>query len=72
MQIVKPEPTNAHKVAVVKEAFEKRYGKDQETRTPEQWRNLVGIYGMETVCKTEKMKEKEVKKKMKQCRISTT
>lgn len=64
MEIVKPEPTNAEKLAVVKTAFEKMFGIDQTSRTPDQWRNLVGQYGMEQVKKTEKMTEKQIKKKM--------
>lgn len=65
MHIVKPKPTHGEKLALVKEAFEKRFGVDTASRTPEQWRNLVSLYGMEQVCKTEKMKGKQVKKKMK-------
>lgn len=64
MHIVKPEPTNAEKLATVKGAFEKMFGADQASRTPEQWRNLVGQYGMEQVKKTENMTEKQIKKKM--------
>lgn len=64
MQIAKPVPTNAEKLAVVKAAFEARFGADQKSRTPEQWTNLVNQYGISFVCQTEKMKEKQVKKKM--------
>lgn len=42
--------------------FEKQFGKDQN-RTRVQWRNLVRVYGMETVCKMERMTEKEVQRR---------
>lgn len=64
MQIIKPNPTMKEKLETVKTAFEKRYGADNKTRTPEQWRNLVETYGIETVCSSESLKEKEVKKRM--------
>jgi hypothetical protein len=62
---IQPSAAQKRQLATLKAEFEKAFGADQESRTPDQWRNLVGRYGMETVCKTEKMKEKEVKKKMK-------
>ena len=42
--------------------FEKQFGKDQN-RTRLQWRNLVRVYGIETVCKMERMTEKQVQRR---------
>lgn len=60
------EPTAAQKaqIAELKKEFDKCFGVDQESRTLEQWRNLVGKYGMDMVKHTEKMSEKQIKKKM--------
>lgn len=63
LKIITPEATQIEKYNAVKKAFEEKYGVDQ-LRTALQWRNLVETYGMAAVCQTEKMKEKEVKKKM--------
>lgn len=61
---IQPTPAQAEQIAKLKVEFEKSFGVDQVSRTPEQWNNLVRVYGMEQVCKIEKMKEKQVKKKM--------
>ena len=42
--------------------FEKQFGKDQN-RTRLQWRNLVRVYGLDTVCKMERMTEIEVQQR---------
>lgn len=42
--------------------FEKQFGKDQN-RTRVQWNNLVRVYGMETVCKMERMQPHEVQRR---------
>ncbi len=60
------EPTEAQQeqLAKLKVEFEKSFGVDQISRTPEQWQNLVRVYGMDRVKETEKMTEKQIKKKM--------
>jgi len=42
--------------------FENQFGKDQN-RTRLQWRNLVRVYGIETVCKMERMTANEVQQR---------
>lgn len=61
---IQPTPDQEEQIVKLKVEFEKSFGVDQASRTPVQWQNLVRVYGMDAVCKTEKMKEKEVKKKM--------
>jgi ferritin-like metal-binding protein YciE len=48
----------------VKKQFEKAFGVHKFNRTVEQWKNLVRVYGLETVCKIENMKPEEVEAKM--------
>lgn len=47
-----------------KQKFEAAFGVTQYSRTAKQWQNLVRVYGMETVCKTEKMTEDQIANKM--------
>lgn len=47
-----------------KQKFEAAFGVNQSSRSPKQWQNLVRVYGMETVCKTEGMTEDQVANKM--------
>lgn len=47
----------------VQREFEKAFGIDQVRRTPKQWKNLVRVYGIQTVMKIEKMTESAVKLK---------
>jgi hypothetical protein len=54
----------SEKMQAVRDDFEKTYGKDAETRTAQQWKNLVTMYGMETVCATEKLTQPQVLQKM--------
>lgn len=43
-----------------KRNFETVFGKNKEVRTRKQWKLLVNVYGLETVCKMEEMTEDEV------------
>ena len=47
-----------------KQKFENIFGEDQKTRTKKQWRNLVRVYGKETVCKKERMTLQDVNRKI--------
>ena len=44
----------------VRAEFERRFGVNKVTRTKQQWRNLVKVYGIAEVCKQESMTEDEV------------
>jgi hypothetical protein len=44
-------------------SFEKSFGKDTGSRSRVQWQNLVRVYGMETVCKMERMTERDVNRR---------
>lgn len=46
-----------------KDKFEKAFGVDTASRTPKQWQNLVRVYGLDTVCKQEKMTKDQVTNK---------
>lgn len=46
-----------------KARYEKSFGVNSYLRTATQWQNLVRVYGIETVCKTEQLTEKEVMNK---------
>lgn len=64
-QIITPEPSNAEKMKEIQAAFEKKFGLDKATRTPEQWRALVENYGIKQVGRTDGLTGKQVRKKMK-------
>ena len=51
------------KLAEARQSFEKSFGVDQQTRTAAQWKRLINVYGMPTVCKQENMPEWEVRSK---------
>jgi hypothetical protein len=48
----------------VQEKFEAAFGTNKQTRTREQWQNLVRVYGIERVCQIDGMTQKEVQSKM--------
>jgi hypothetical protein len=56
--------SNQKKLEIAKREFEKRYGVDQISRTPEQWRDLVKTYGMKICIEKERMSEAEIKSHM--------
>lgn len=58
-----PDLSNGEKMIRIKEAFEKRFGADQLTRTRAQWCDLVNTYGLETVMKKESMSRGAVRRK---------
>jgi len=45
----------------IQEMYEKAFGKDTATRNKKQWRNLVRVYGIDTVMEKEGLTEQEVK-----------
>ena len=49
-----------------RESYEKAFGVNSATRSPQQWTRLVNTYGYETVMKTEKMTREDVERKMKE------
>jgi len=61
---VQPTLSQQKQLEILREEFEKAFGKDQENRTLVQWRNLVSRYGIDFVCRTEKMTKGHVMKKM--------
>lgn len=61
---IQPTPDQKKQLAKLKIEFEKAFGVDQISRTTDQWRNLVRVYGMEQVCAIEKMTELQVIDKM--------
>lgn len=56
-------PSRGKKMALIKEKFEAVFGKDQASRTPEQWRNLVFTYGMDAVVRIEQLTKEEIIKR---------
>lgn len=69
MKIIKPIQPDIIQIglseAKAKKLFEAQFGKDKVTRTRRQWKNLVKIYGMETVMETDNMNKTQVKAKCK-------
>lgn len=49
-----------HTEQEVRAKFESAYGLDSMSRTPEQWRHLVKVYGIGTVSEKENMTIEEV------------
>jgi len=49
----------------LRDQFEEKYGVDQKTRTQAQWKNLVNTYGIKNVAAKERMKESQVRSKIK-------
>lgn len=49
-----------HTAEEVKSKFEEAYGQDAISRTPEQWRRLVKVYGIESVSVADSMTIEEV------------
>ena len=59
--------TNDPKLMIkTRESYEKAFGVNSATRSPQQWTRLVNTYGYETVMKTEKMTREDVERKMKE------
>jgi hypothetical protein len=52
----------SEKMALTRENFEKNFGVDQATRRPAQWKALVAMYSMKTVCAIEVLTQPEVLK----------
>lgn len=48
----------------MKAIYEKYFGVNRADRSPEQWRALVKVYGMTTVCSLEGMTTEEVGREM--------
>jgi len=61
---LRPDPTDSEAVAKVKAEFEAEYGVNKETRNSTQWKNLVDKYGVATVCKTDGITKRDLRKKM--------
>lgn len=56
--------SNPQLLIKAKNSFEKAFGVNSATRSPQQWTRLVNTYGYETVMKTEKMTREEIEIKM--------
>lgn len=54
------EPGRLAQALEMKVIYEKYFGVNRASRTPEQWRALVKVYGMTTVCSLEGMTVDEV------------
>lgn len=63
--ITRPDPSNAAQIAQAKADFEKKYGINKSTRTPQQWKALVEAYGKTQVCQTDGLTPKQLRAKMK-------
>lgn len=48
----------------LKAIYEKHFGENRAKRSPSQWKALVKVYGMTTVCSLENMTIEEVSREM--------